>query len=158
MRREFHPLLLEYMRKDERIVVIVGDLGFGMWDKIKEEFPTRFFNANAAEQAMLGMGVGFALEGFIPVCYSITPFLLYRPAEFIRNYLNHEQIPVKLLGGGRSKDYHDEGFTHYCGDDIDLMGTWPNIRAYWPKSVADLPAVTDEWLYNNRPAYLNLKR
>jgi transketolase C-terminal domain/subunit len=54
---------------------------------------------------MIGAATGMAMEGKIPVVYSITPFLLYRPFVFLRNYLHHENIPVKLVGGGRNKDY-----------------------------------------------------
>jgi transketolase C-terminal domain/subunit len=54
---------------------------------------------------MMGTAVGMAMEGKIPIVYSITPFAIYRPFELIRNYLSHEQIPVKIVGGGRDKQY-----------------------------------------------------
>src|SRR5574343_6428 len=104
MRRLFADLLYEEMRLDDRIVLLTGDLGYGMWDKIRDTYSDRFFNVGSAEQLLIGSAVGLALENKIPICYSVTSFLLYRPFEFIRNYLNHEKIPVKLLGGGLNKD------------------------------------------------------
>ena len=99
MRRKFQELLTEEMRANDDIVLLVGDVGYKVFDHLREEFPQRVINPGAAEQLMIGMAVGFALDKKIPVCYSITPFVLYRPFEFIRNYLHHEQIPVKLVLG-----------------------------------------------------------
>ena len=86
MRRRFQELLTEEMKTNEDIVLLVGDVGYKVFDHLREEYPRRVINPGAAEQLMIGMGVGLALDGKIPVCYSITPFVLYRPFEFIRNY------------------------------------------------------------------------
>lgn len=135
---------------------MTGDLGYGLWDAIKSEFPLRYINCRASEQAMLDIAVGIALEGNIPFVYSITPFLLYRPFEAIRIYLNHEKIPVKLVGSGRNGDYAASGFTHYCGGDRTVMKLFPNIKSYWPTK-EELPSLIDEVVYNNQPSYINLK-
>ena len=95
MRRRFQELLTEEMAKNEDIFLLVGDVGYRVFDHLREDYPDRVINPGAAEQLMIGMGVGLAMEGKIPVCYSITPFVLYRPFEFIRNYLHHEQIGLK---------------------------------------------------------------
>ena len=158
MRRDFHPILLRHMREDPRIVVLVGDLGYKMFDSIAAEFPNRFWNVGAAEQLLLAAGIGLAEEGKIPVLYSITPFLLKRPIELIDLYVNHESVPVKLLGGGRGKDYHEDGPSHDATGDDTLLNLWPNIHGYWPTTVAELPDVVDTWLNDPAPAYLNLKR
>ena len=110
VRKVFVRLLHEAMRENEDIVFIIGDLGYGHFDAIREEFPDRVFNPGAAEQLMLGMACGLALEGKIPVCYSMTPFILYRPFEVIRTYIDHEKIQVILAAAGRDKDYGAAGF------------------------------------------------
>lgn len=158
MRRQFHPILLEYMRHDERIWLIVGDLGYKMFDSIKAEFPSRYVNVGAAEVTMMTVASGLTDEGLIPCVYSITPFALWTPAAVIRNYVNHEKSPVKIIGGGRGQDYAHDGFTHDASDDHEFLRSLTNIRGFWPASVEDLPAVTKEWLYCDGPAYLNLKR
>ena len=76
MRRRFQELLTEEMKKNEDIFLLVGDVGYRVFDHLREEFPGRVINPGAAEQLMIGMGVGLAMEGKIPVCYSITPFVL----------------------------------------------------------------------------------
>lgn len=100
MRKQFSQRLHEEMSINKDIFVLTGDLGYGLWDRIKIDYPNRFYNVGSSEQLMIGMASGLAMDGKIPVVYSITPFLLYRPFEFIRNYVNHEKLPVKLIGGG----------------------------------------------------------
>lgn len=158
MRGWFAYELHARMRKDARIWVVTGDLGFGMFDNIKRDFPQRFLNVGAAEQAMMGIGVGLAIEGQIPVVYSITPFLLYRPFETIRNYLNRDQIPVKMVGGGRDQDYGHDGFSHWAEEDRDIMKILSDIGAYWPETKEEIPQILDYILANQRPTYLNLRR
>ena len=104
VRKTFVSLLHEEMRENDNIVFVVGDLGYGHFDEIREEFPDRVINPGAAEQLMMGMSIGLAQEGKLVVCYSMTPFTLYRPFEFIRNYVDYEKIPVKLVGAVLVRD------------------------------------------------------
>lgn len=158
MRKLFAATLHEKMKTDDRVFLIVGDLGFGLFDNIREDFPDRFINSGAAEMAMLGIGVGLAMESKIPFIYSITPFLLFRTAEIIRNYVNHESAPCKLVGSGRDNCYHEDGFSHFAGDDKDFMKLFPNIKCNWPETKEEIPNLVDEMISNPLPYYLNLKR
>jgi transketolase len=88
----------------------------------------------------------------------MSSFVLYRPFEFLRNYVNHEKIPVKLIGSGRDKDYSHDGFSHWAHDDELVLASLPNIRVYKPKSIAELEEKFQEFLYSSEPAYLNLTR
>ena len=152
MRKAFSQLLHEKMSIDPRIVVLTGDLGYGLWDKIRLDFPRRFRNVGSSEQLMLGAASGMAMEGKIPFVYSITPFLLYRPFEFIRNYLDHEQIPVKLIGGGRDRDYGKLGFTHWAEDDRRIMDCFDSIDVYHPEQEEELRGIwTLLWKTANPP-------
>jgi len=156
MRKHFSKLLHKEMGKNKDLVLITGDLGYGLWDRIRIDYEDRFFNVGAAEQLMLGMACGMAMEGKIPIVYSITPFVLYRPFEWIRNYLNHECIPVKLVGGGRDKDYGYLGFSHWGEEDIKVMSIFKNIQLMKPKTINSKTLKT--FLYSEKPTYINLKR
>lgn len=146
------------MKKNNNIFIVTADLGFGILDQCKTEFPEKFFNTGAAEQLMISIGIGLAENKKIPICYSITPFLLYRPFEFLRNYVNHENIPVKLVGSGRDKDYSHDGISHWAEDDEKILSTLDNIKIYKPISENDLIVQFEDFLYSDKPAYLNLKR
>ena len=156
MRKEFASLLHKEMSINEKIILLTGDLGYGLWDQIRLDYSDRFYNIMSSEQLMIGTAVGLTMEGYIPLTYSITPFVLYRPFELLRNYLNHESIPVKLVGGGRDKDYGYLGFSHWAEEDTKILSNLENIQLFKPTTLSK--NIFKEFLYNNKPSYLNLKR
>lgn len=158
MRKHLGKLIAESLKYDERLWLLTGDLGFGILDRSREVCPERFVNVGASEQLMIGMAVGLANEGKIPLCYSITPFLIFRPYELIRIYVDHEKTPVKLIGAGRDLDYGNQGFSHWATDDKDAIGVFKNIKSYRPETEDDLTACWNIFLYNNLPCYLNVRR
>jgi transketolase len=158
MRKECAQLLLEEMSVDDRIRVVTADLGFGILDHIRNAYPDRFYNVGAAEQLMIGVAVGMSENGLIPVCYSMSSFLLYRPFEFLRNYVDYEGVNVKLLGSGRNKDYSHDGISHWAHDDEKVLQALPNIEMYKPGSLEELDMNFDQWINSAKPGYLNLTR
>lgn len=158
MRNTCMALLLAEMDKNNNIIVVTADLGFGVLDKIKDGHPERFYNVGAAEQLMIGAAIGLAESGKIPICYSMSSFLLYRPFEFLRNYVSAERIPVKLIGSGRDKDYSHDGLSHWAHDDEQVLAALPNIKIYKPETLEELNQIWPEFINSAEPAYLNIKR
>lgn len=158
MRRLFADLMHQQMAKNKDIIIISGDLGYKVWDNVRKDYPDRFINVGACEQAMMGIAVGLALERKIPIVYSITTFLLYRPFETIRNYINYEKTPVKLVGSGRDKDYSHDGFSHWAQEDREVMKIFSNIKSKWPKDNKELTDFMDDFINDPSPWYVNLKR
>lgn len=158
MRKTFASLVLAELRVNSKIIVVTGDLGYKMWDTVRTKYPDNFYNVGSAEQLLVGVGIGLALSGRIPLLYSITPFLLYRPFELIRNYIDYEKIPVKLIGAGRNKDYAEDGISHWAEDDHNILSKLPNIQQYYPYDVNDVHRTFYEMLNNKQPSYVNLRR
>jgi transketolase len=158
MRKRFSELIVDAMQQDDRVWLLTGDLGFGVLDQARQRFPERSFNVGAAEQLMLGAAVGLAHQGKIPVCYSITPFVIFRPYEYLRNYLDHEKCPVKLVGAGQNQDYGHLGFSHWAEDAGRALDVFPNILQVMPQSNEELEQKWNEWLYSTQAAFLNIKR
>lgn len=158
MRGWFAAELYQWMEKDKDIILITGDLGYGMFDKIREDFPDRFINTGAAEQAMMGIAVGLAIEGKKPFVYSITTFLLYRPFETIRNYINHEKHPVRLVAAGRDKDYEHDGFSHWSEDADQVLDIFKNIRRLYPQKKEDTVPMVKMMVEEDKPWYISLRR
>jgi len=158
MRKQFAQLLHTEMCSNPDIYLITGDLGYGLWDKIRDDYPDRFYNVGSSEMAMMGAAIGLAMDGKIPYVYSITPFAIYRPFEMIRNYLDHEKIPVNIIGGGRDKDYGYLGFSHWSHDDKEIMGVFHNVISSWPENEDELFSSFKYSLDKQLPTYINLKR
>lgn len=158
MRKLFSELLFDSMCTDPRIWTLTGDLGFGVLDQVRKTFPNRSLNMGASEQLMVGAAVGLTHNDRIPICYSIAPFVIFRPYEWLRNYLNEELAPVKLVGAGRDRDYGHLGFSHWAEDDARALSVFPNIKIYKPETDQELTDMWEEFLYNKQPSYLNIRR
>ncbi len=158
MRADFKHLLMAEMRRNPNVILLTGDLGYRFFDTIRDELPDQFVNVGSAEFLMVGVGCGLALSGKIPICHSISSFILWRAAEQLRLYLNAEQIPTKLLGSGRGLDYAHDNISHHATDDKAFLSILPNIKGFWPEDMKECEAMMHEWLYNGQPGYLNLKR
>ena len=158
VRKKFTELIYDEMAREEKIYFITADLGWKHFDQLRLTYPDRFINVGAAEQLLIGASVGIALEGKIPVVYSMTPFLLYRPFEFIRVHIDHDKIPVKLFGAGRDKDYDWLGFTHWSHDDKEHTKGFTNIEKHWPNDSEEMDDIFLDVIHSNYPTYVNLKR
>lgn len=158
MRAQFFKELKIQMEKDKDIIAMTGDLGYGGFDKISSEFSDRFYNCQAAEFSMMGVATGLALDGKKPFVYSIGTFLVYRPFEIIRTYINFENIPVKLVCSGRDYDYAHDGVSHWMHDIKIYLDSFGNIKQYWPESKEEIPSIVEEMANNNLPCFLSLKR
>jgi|SRR3990167_1554139 len=148
----------QQMKKNNKMIAITADLGYGGFDAIRDEMPDQFLNVGASEFTGCCVAVGLACQGFIPFYYSITPFLLYRSFEVIRNYINREQIPVKLIGSGRDKDYKVDGWSHDASDAKQVMDIFKNIKCYWPEKKEEIPQIVEEMIINDKPCFLSLRR
>jgi transketolase len=158
MRPKFFQLLYDQMKLQKGIWLLVGDLGYGGVDTIQTEIPDRFVNCGASEFATIGFACGLAMTGKVSFVYSITNFLLYRPFEIIRNYLNYDNIPVKLIGSGRGKEYEHDGISHWSEDAKHVLDCLPNVVQYWPETNEEMETNFKELLDNDKPCFLSLKR
>ena len=107
---------------------------------------------------MMDIAVGLALEGKKPFVYSITPFLIYRPYETIRTYINHEKIPVRMIGSGRDKDYKHDGISHWSQDVRKILYPLTNIRQDYPINKEEIPKLVTSYVKDDVPTFLSLRR
>lgn len=132
MRVTFVETLSALAAADRRIVLLTGDVGFSVLDGFKARHPDRFFNAGVAEQNMIGLATGLAEAGFIPFVYSIVPFAVLRPYEFIRNGPVEHHLPVRIVGVGAGMEYGLNGFSHYGIEDIAVTRIHPGLSVLAP--------------------------
>jgi transketolase len=156
VRNEFVERLGELAERDERIVLLTGDLGFTVLEDFAERFPDRFYNAGVAEQNMVGLATGLAEGGFIPFVYSIATFATMRPYEFIRNGPALHELPVRVVGVGGGFDYGVNGVTHYALEDLAVMRTQPEIACVAPADPPQAAAALSATWDLDRPIYYRL--
>lgn len=132
MRGAFFRTLTELARRDPRILLLTGDLGYMAVEPFADEFPDRFVNVGVAEQNMVGLATGLAEAGFIPFVYSIVPFAVLRPYEFIRNGPIQHRLAVRIVGMGAGFDYGNNGLSHYGLEDIAVLRAQPGITLISP--------------------------
>ncbi len=156
MRSAFVRALVEEAESDDRIVLLTGDLGFMALEPFRERFPDRFFNMGVAEQNMVGVATGLAEAGYTPFCYSIVPFAVLRPYEFIRNGPVLHGLPVRIVGMGGGFEYGTAGPTHYGIEDVGVMRLLQDMAVLAPADAAQAVTAVAALAKWPGPAYLRL--
>src|SRR4029077_3365308 len=132
MRTAFIRTILELAESDDRIHLIVGDLGFGVVEPFMAKYPDRFLNAGVAEQNMTGIAAGLALSGKIVFTYSIANFPILRCLEQIRNDVCYHRANVKVVAVGGGFAYGSLGATHHATEDLAIMRALPEMSVVAP--------------------------
>lgn len=158
VRDSFVRQLLQEARRDPDIVLIVGDLGYGVVDQFASELPGQFVNAGVAEQNMMGVAAGLGASGFKVFVYSIGNFPSLRAFEQIRNDVCLHQLPVNIVSVGPGFDYGTLGYSHFGIEDLAAMRSLPGIRIICPGDSDEAAAALSEILKDPRPTYLRLDK
>ncbi len=132
MRQSFLRTLADIAARDERVMFLTADLGYMAVEVFADRFPDRFVNAGVSEQNMLAVATGLAQSGYVPFVYSIVPFAVLRPYEFIRNGPVQHRLPVRIVGVGGGFEYGHNGLSHYGVDDIGVMRVQPGLTIVAP--------------------------
>lgn len=158
MRTAFIETLLDVAKRDDRVVLMVGDLGFGVVVPFKEQLPDQFVNAGIAEQNMTGMAAGMALSGKIVFTYSIANFPVLRCLEQIRNDVSYHNANVRIVPVGGGVAYGSLGMTHHATEDIAIMRAIPNVVVLAPGDPVETRLAVQALIEHQGPAYLRLGR
>ena len=154
MRRIFGNIISEIASKDKKVILIVGDIGYGIFDKFRKNHPKRFFNLGICEQSIISCAAGMAIEGLKPWVYTITPFLIERPFEQIKLDIDQQKANVKLVGFA---DYPTLGPSHAELDAKKSMKLFKNIRSFFPKNSSETLRATLQSYKMRGPTFISLK-
>ena len=158
MRKIFIKQLVKAATKNKKIVLIVGDLGYGVVEPFKKNFPDRFFNAGVAEQSMAGLAAGLALKGFHVFIYSIANFPTFRCAEQIRNDIDYHNLSVTIVSVGSGVGYGNLGYSHHAIQDYALLRSFPNTIIASPSNNQEVEGAMNYLIKNPQPSYLRLDK
>lgn len=158
MRTAFVNQLLEEARHNDRIFLIVGDLGYNVVEPFRDRFPDRFLNAGIAEQNMVGVASGLAREGFNVYIYSIANFPTLRCLEQIRNDVTYYGAKgnVKIVAVGAGYAYGSLGVSHHATEDLGIMRSLPGLVIASPSDPMEAQAVATFSSTYEGPMYIRL--
>lgn len=155
----FMETLEELVKKDKKIILIVGDVGFSYMQIFQEKYPKQYINAGVTEQSFMGIAAGLAKSGWKPYVYSMVPFIIMRNYEQLRNDVCYNDADVKLIGARGSVHYRFQGMSHNLlgkENEEDLLKNLPNIERFYPKDTEEIREIILNTYKNNKPTYIRL--
>jgi transketolase len=158
VRDAFVRKLTQLAQADSRIMLVTGDLGFGVLDDFAKRFPRQYLNAGVAEQNMTGLAAGMALDGRIVFTYSIANFPTLRCLEQIRNDAAYHDANVKVVSIGGGFSYGTLGMSHHATEDLAIMRSIPNVTVTSPGCVWEVEGVTQSLSTLPGTCYLRLDK
>jgi transketolase len=158
MRDAFFETLERLMARNENVVFLTADLGFKLFDRIAAQYPARVFNVGIREATMIGIAAGLSKEGFLPVVYSLVPFVTLRCIEQIRVDLCYNNLAAVLVGVGSGFAYGPNGPTHMGLEDVGAMSALPNLAILSPCDAHEVRALLPQAMRLNMPVYMRLAR
>lgn len=158
MRATFINTLTEMARVDDKIMCIIGDTGFSVFEEFEKEFGERFVNVGIAEQNFVSFGAGLAAMGMKPYIYNVVSFMTLRGAEQIMLDVCYQENPVVLVGVGGGFAYATAGPTHHAVQDIAMMSVLPNMTVVCPGDPVEMRAVMLESKDFGKPLYIRIGR
>ena len=156
MRTAFIDQLMKEARENDKIFLLVGDLGYNVVEPFAREFPNRFKNVGIAEQNMAGVAAGLAMSGFNVFFYSIGNFPTLRCIEQIRNDIAYHQANVKVVAVGGGYAYGDLGATHHATEALGMLRTIPGMVVCSPSDPIETRALTSLSSSYDGPMYIQL--
>lgn len=158
MRDDFVRALCELAVDDPRVMLLTGDLGFGVLDEFAARFPAQYVNAGVAEQNMTAMAAGLALDGHKVYTYSIANFATLRCLEQIRNDVCYHDADVTIVSVGGGFSYGQLGMSHFATEDLAILRALPGMRVVAPTEPWEAYAATRALHASSGPAYLRIDR
>lgn len=158
MRQTLAKSLAELMHADSSVMLLTGDLGYGVLDDIAKGYPDQFLNVGVAEQNMIGVAAGLVQTGHRVICYSIANFASLRCLEQIRNDIVYHQLDVMIIAIGAGLSYGTLGFSHFATEDISCMRALPGLTVYCPATDNDLASAMKHLGLMKTPRYLRVDR
>ena len=155
MRKHFIEQITVRARIDNRVFLLIGDLGYSVIEDFEREFPGRFANVGVSEQAGMGIAAGLA-KSHLPIFYSIANFPSFRCLEQIRNDVAHEDNPVMIVSLGAGFSYGTAGYSHHAIEDAAAVGSILGMSVFTPACIHELDEVLDVYWKNPKPIYLRL--
>jgi len=156
IRQEFADTMLEVGLKDEKLVVMIGDISHFSLQPFAQACPGRFYNIGICEPTIMNMAAGLSKVGFFPVVHTIAPFLVERSFEQIKLDFGYQKLGVNIVTVGSAFDYSGLGCTHHCYGDFALLKTVDKMEIIYPATCKEFNLLFKQTYKNGRPTYFRV--
>lgn len=156
MREAFYSLLFDLMESNDKVVLLLADIGMYVFRHIKKEFPDRYFNFGISEAAMVGAAAGMAMQGYYPVMFTWTPFITERVLEQVKVNLAARGLPAIIVSVAGSYDQGYLGLTHQCPADVGIFYNVPEMKIAAPASTQEFKNMLTLAVQNPSLYYLRM--
>src|SRR5688572_18381269 len=141
------------MRRDKRVTVLTAAMCQGnKLEKVREEFPERFFDTGICESHAVAFAGGQAKAGMRPIVDIYSTFL-QRSYDQIFQEVALQNLPV-MFTMDRAGLTGADGPTHHGSYDIGYMRVFPNLVIMAPGDGYDVPQMLDFALEHDGPCSL----
>jgi len=154
MRQAFAATATDLLVDDPRVALVLAEISGSLFRTAGRHDPMRFVNVGIAEQAMVGVAAGFAMEGFHPIAHSLAPFMAERPFEQLKLDFGYQGLGGTFVGAGGSYDYAGEGGTHHAAGDVAAMLAIPRMQVLTPGHGDEVERLLRSTYANDSPTYI----
>ena len=154
MRSQLGLTASDLVESDPRVAVVLAEISVDRFARAMRTAPDRVINVGIMEQTLVGVGAGFAMEGFHTIVHTMAPFLVERPFEQVKLDFGYQGLGGTLASVGAPYDYGTEGGTHHSPGDVALILTVPGSEVLVPGCAAELDTLLRATYANERLTYL----
>lgn len=156
MRKQFRDTIADLSARDERIVLLFGDISVYLFNDYKQKYPERFYNMGICENALISVGAGLSSLGFFPFVHTINPFITERSFEQIKLDMCYNRFGGNIVSCGASFDYAWDGATHHSYTDLAILRLLPDMEVIQPGSRKELDILLRSQYNNGKTTYFRL--
>lgn len=156
MRSQFVRTVESLLQREDRLVLLLGDIGVFGFRSSFQRYPDRVYNIGILEQSTISVAAGLAKEGFIPIVHTIAPFLIERSLEQLKIDFCYQGFAGNFISVGGSYDYAALGCTHHCPGDVGMLKNVPGMELVLPGSAKEFDLLFHQTFSNSRPTYFRL--
>lgn len=149
--------LMEVMKEHDNVQFITADVStlLGL-SKFKALYPEHYYDVGIAEQNMVTVAAGMALEGNCVFLSTYASFLVVRGLEQIRHNLGYLKTNVKVIGMSAGCATGKSGISHWCTEDMAFLRAIPNMTVISPADGAEVVKATIAAANMEGPVYIRL--
>ncbi len=156
MRAQFVKTTSDLMQADQKVCLLLGDIGVHGFRHLLQNYPNRAFNIGILEQTTIGLAAGLAAMDMVPIVHTIAPFIVERAYEQIKIDFGYQKLGGNFVSVGASYDYAALGCTHHCPSDIGVLQLIPGMEIYCPGTSLEFDSLFKETYSNPAPKYFRL--